>query len=299
MQRFPYAVLATGVLAVSSASILIRYAQAQGMGELAIAAYRLLFAALLLMPFAVTAGVTALRRFSRADLVRIAAAGSCLAIHFAAWISSLAYTSVASSVALVTSHPLWVALFAYLVFRDRPGRLTLVGIGLTLVGAAIIMWSDQSGGIGPAPLVGNLLAIIGAVSIAVYILLARSMRLAIGTLGYVWIVYAIAAVLLVLGAAGGGRLFTGLSVVGLSFVLAMAVGPQLIGHTAINYAARHLQPTMVSVAILGEPVLSAAFAWVLFGESVAPLQMAGFALTLGGILLCALDNRFNEAAEQG
>jgi drug/metabolite transporter (DMT)-like permease len=79
----------------------------------------------------------------------------------------------------------------------------------------------------------------------------------------------------------------------------MAVGPQLIGHTAINYAARHLQPTMVSVAILGEPVLSAAFAWVLFGESVAPLQMAGFALTLGGILLCALDNRFNEAAEQG
>ena len=299
MQRFPYAVLATGVLAVSSASILIRYAQAQGMGELAIAAYRLLFAALLLMPFAVTAGVTALRRFSRAELVRIAAAGSCLAIHFAAWISSLAYTSVASSVALVTSHPLWVALVAYLVFRDRPGRLTLLGIGLTLVGAAIIMWSDQSGGIGPAPLVGNLLAIIGAVSIAVYILLARSMRLAIGTLGYVWVVYAIAAVLLVLGAAGAGRLFTGLSVVGLSFVLSMAVGPQLIGHTAINYAARHLQPTMVSVAILGEPVLSAAFAWVLFGESVAPLQMAGFALTLGGILLCALDNRFNEAAEQG
>jgi drug/metabolite transporter (DMT)-like permease len=299
MQRFPYAVLATGVLAVSSASILIRYAQAQGMGELAIAAYRLLFAALLLMPFAVTAGVTALRRFSRAELVRIAAAGSCLAIHFAAWISSLAYTSVASSVALVTSHPLWVALVAYLVFRDRPGRLTLLGIGLTLVGAAIIMWSDQSGGIGSAPLVGNLLAIIGAVSIAVYILLARSMRLAIGTLGYVWVVYAIAAVLLVLGAAGAGRLFTGLSVVGLSFVLSMAVGPQLIGHTAINYAARHLQPTMVSVAILGEPVLSAAFAWVLFGESVAPLQMAGFALTLGGILLCALDNRFNEAAEQG
>jgi drug/metabolite transporter (DMT)-like permease len=125
------------------------------------------------------------------------------------------------------------------------------------------------------------------------------MRLAIGTLGYVWVVYAIAAVLLVLGAAGAGRLFTGLSVVGLSFVLSMAVGPQLIGHTAINYAARHLQPTMVSVAILGEPVLSAAFAWVLFGESVAPLQMAGFALTLGGILLCALDNRFNEAAEQG
>ncbi len=298
MQRFPYAVLAIGVLAVSTASILIRYAQAQGMGELAIAAYRLLFAVLLLTPFAAASGLAALRQFSAQELLRIAAAGVCLAIHFAAWISSLAYTSVASSVALVSSHPLWVALVVFLVSGERPGRFTVTGIGLTLVGAVTIMWSDQSAGIGAAPLVGNLLAIVGAVSVAAYILLARSMRGAIGTLGYVWIVYGIAAVLLVLGAAGGGSLFSGLSVAGLALVLAMAVGPQLVGHTAINYAARHLRPTMVSVAILGEPVLSASLAWVLLGETVAPLQLAGFAVTLSGIVLCALDDRFNKALEQ-
>jgi drug/metabolite transporter (DMT)-like permease len=279
------------VLAVSTASILIRYAQAQGMGELAIAAYRLLFATCLLTPFALTSGVRGLSRFGGAELLRTAAAGICLAIHFAAWISSLAYTSVASSVVLVTSHPLWIALAGFLLFGERPRRLTLVGIALTMAGAATILWSDQSAGTGSAPLLGNLLAILGAVSVAAYILLARSMRGAIGTLGYVWIVYAIAAALLTVGAGAGGALLSGVSVTALAFVLAMAIGPQLIGHTAINFAARQLKPTMVSVAILGEPVLAAALAWALLGESVAELQLAGFGITMCGILLCALDDR--------
>jgi drug/metabolite transporter (DMT)-like permease len=261
------------------------------MAELAIAAYRLLFAALLLTPFAATHGVAAWRRFSRRDRLRVAAAGLFLAIHFAAWISSLAFTSVASSVALVTSHPLWVAAAAFVLFGDRPGRLTVFGILLTMLGAAAIMWSDQSSSLGSAPLLGNVLAIVGAISVAVYILLARSMRSAIGTFAYVWMVYAIAAGLLALGAGGSGVLFAGVSATGLLIVFAMALGPQVVGHTAINYAARHIKPTMVSVAILGEPVLSAAMAWVLLGETVAFLQLAGFAVTLCGILLCALDDR--------
>ena len=290
-QRLPFAVLALGVLAVSTASILIRYAQGQGMGELAIAAYRLLFAAVLLAPIALASGTRALRRFARNDWLRIGAAGVCLAIHFAAWISSLAYTSVASSVALVSSHPLWIAVLAYLVSGDRAGRLTLAGIALTMAGVATILWSDQADGIGTAPLFGNVLAIVGAISVTGYILLARSMRGAIGTMAYVWIVYSIAALLLVGGAGVEGSIFSPLSVAGLAFVLAMAIGPQLVGHTAINYAARHLRPTMVSVAILGEPILSAALAWALLGEAVAPLQLCGFAITLGGILCCALDNR--------
>jgi drug/metabolite transporter (DMT)-like permease len=261
------------------------------MAELAIAAYRLLFAAVLLFPFALASGASALGRFASGDWLRIAAAGICLAIHFAAWISSLAYTSVASSVALVSSHPLWIALASYLVLGERPSRLTLIGIALTMGGAAIILWSDQSTGIGRAPFAGNLLAIVGAISVAAYIMLARSMAGAIGILAYVWVVYSIAAVLLAGGAAAAGSLLSGLSAAGLAFVLAMALGPQLIGHTAINYAARHLRPTMVSVAILGEPVLAAALAWLLLGEAVAPLQLGGFAITLWGILCCALDNR--------
>lgn len=279
------------MLAVSTAAILVRYAQAEGMGELAIAAWRLVFAAALLTPFALVSGRRELSRFSRRDWGRIAAAGVLLAIHFAAWISSLAYTSVASSVALVSSHPLWVALIGYLLAGDRAGYQTLLGIALTIAGAATILWSDQSTGIGSAPLAGNVLAIVGAVSVAGYILLARSMRAAIGMLGYVWIVYSIAAAVLVAGAAATGTLLAELTAAGLLFVLAMAIGPQLVGHTAINYAARHLPPTLVSVAILGEPVLSAVFAWILLGEAIAPLQSLGFALTLCGILWCALADR--------
>ena len=277
------------MLAVSTASILIRYAQAQGMGELAIAAFRLLFAAVLLTPFALASGTRALKQFSRNDWLRIGAAGACLAIHFAAWISSLAYTSVASSVALVSSHPLWIALAAYLVSGDRVGRLAAAGIALAMAGVALMLWSDRTAGIGSEPLLGNALAIVGAISVTGYILLARSMRAAIGTMGYVWVVYSIAAVLLVGGAAAEGSLLSTLSIAGLAFVLAMAIGPQLMGHTAINYAARHLRPTLVSVAILGEPVLSAALAWALLGETVARLQLFGFVITLGGILCCALD----------
>ena len=261
------------------------------MAELGIAAYRLLFAALLLSPFALASGARTIKRFIEREWLQIGAAGLCLAVHFATWISSLAYTSVASSVVLVSSHPLWVAVAAYLLLGERAARLTLLGIGLTIGGAATILWSDQSTGIGSAPLLGNLLAIVGAISVAFYILLARSMRSAIGTLAYVWIIYSVAAVLLVAGAAAAGSLFSGLSAAGLAFVLAMALGPQLIGHTAINYAARHVRPTMVSVAILGEPVLSAGFAWLLLGEVVGPLQLVGFAITLLGILCCALDNR--------
>jgi drug/metabolite transporter (DMT)-like permease len=295
MQRLPYAVLAVGVLAVSSASILVRYAQAAGMAELGIAAYRLLFAALLLTPFAVRPGVRALRSFGFADRIRIGAAGVCLAIHFAAWICSLAYTSVASSMALVSSHPLWIAIAVYVVFGERLGNLALSGIVLTVAGAAAILWSDQTAGLGSAPLLGNALAILGAVSVAAYILLARALRDAIGMLAYIWIVYGIAALALMLGAAGSGALTANVSVLGLAFVLAMAIGPQLVGHTSINYAARHLTPTLVSVAILGEPVLSAALAWALLGEDVAPLQLCGFAATLCGILLCALDARGSAA----
>jgi drug/metabolite transporter (DMT)-like permease len=277
---------------MSTASILIRYAQAQGMGELAIAAYRMTFATLVLAPFATTAGLSAWRRFSMSERARVAAAGAVLAVHFAAWISSLALTSVASSVALVNSHPLWVAAAGFVLFREKPGWMTITGIALTLAGGGAIMYSDQTDSPGAAPLAGNFLAVAGAVSMAAYILLARSMRMATGTLAYVWVVYAIAAGLLLAVAAGRGLLIQGINTMSLLLMAALAIGPQLVGHTAINHCARHLRTTMVSIATLAEPVLSALMAWLLIGEGIAPLQFAGFAATLGGIALCALEDRY-------
>jgi len=295
MQRYPHAVLALGVIVTSTASVLIRSAHADGMSGLAIAAYRMVFAVLVLAPFVAWSAVAALRKLSRAERLRIVGAGICLALHFATWISSLQFTSVASSVALVASHPLWITLFAFLVFRERPGTVGLAGVGLAVAGAVVIFAADQASGSGSNPLLGNALAVAGALSVTGYILFARAMPAGLGTWSYVWLVYSVAAVLLVLIAGGRGGLASGFGWTALAFVFVMALGPQLIGHTSINWAARHLPAALVSVTILGEPVLAAALAWIVLGEGVGPLQIVGFGLTLCGIVLCASDKRMRPA----
>lgn len=282
-----YGVLVAGVLAVASASIFIRYAQAEGWSSLAIAALRMCIAALVL---GLAVARPAVRAFAGLDARRrwlVGLAGTCLALHFATWISSLAYTSVASSVALVTSHPLWIVLGSLLLFRERPGVLGLLGVGCTLSGALCIVWSDESGGIGPDPFTGNMLALAGAFAMAGYMLVGRALRAALPTLSYVWLVYAIAAVLLLPVAGLSGGLSSGGTAAGLAWIVALALLAQLVGHTALNWSLRHVSATMVSVAIVGEPVASAALAWILFGESFLPLQLAGFALILTGIVVCA------------
>jgi drug/metabolite transporter (DMT)-like permease len=282
-------VLAAGVLAVSTAAILIRFVQAEGMGAIAISAYRLGLAAVFLAPFVARAALAAFFGLPGSDRLKILGAGVCLAVHFGAWISSLGLTSVASSVALVTSHPLWVAIATYLVFRERPGYLGCAGILCTMLGAATIFMADQTAGLGANPLLGNALAVLGAISVAAYILFARVLRKAAATWSYVWLVYTVSALLLAGTALLTGELAILPSGAGLGYLIALALGPQLIGHTAINWSARYLAPTMVSVAILGEPIFSALLAWLLLGEAVTLLQYLGFALTATGIVLCAFD----------
>jgi drug/metabolite transporter (DMT)-like permease len=291
LQRHPYVVLVIGVIAVSTASVLIRLAAAEGMGALAIAAYRMAFAALILAPFVAIAAVARLRSLSGTRQLQIGGAGLCLALHFGTWIYSLQFTSVASSVALVTSFPLWVTLFAYLIFHERPGPRGIVGVGIALAGAVVIFAADRAAGSGSNPMLGNALAIAGALSVTAYILFARAMPPILSTWSYVWLVYSVAAVLLLGAAAAQDHLIDGVGWTGLGFVLAMALGPQLIGHTTINWAARRIPAALVSMIILGEPVLAAALAWLVLDEGVGMLQVVGFGVTLVGIALCATDKR--------
>src|SRR5579859_99243 len=159
----PYFVLAAGVVVVSFAAILIRFAHAEGAPALAIAAARLALAAVLLAPFAWLRTSGEMLRLRPRELGLCVLSGALLAVHFCAWITSLEHTSVASSTALVTTNPLWVALVSAIVLRERPGAATMAGIVMTLAGSALVFAADVGGAPhATAPLLGNALALVGA-----------------------------------------------------------------------------------------------------------------------------------------
>lgn len=302
----PYLILFAGVLIASTASIMIRFAQGAGMPSLSIAAGRLAIAALILTPLAWARVGPELRALSRRDLLLALGSGAFLAMHFASWISSLAYTSVASSAALVSTSPLWVGLASLLIFRERLGWQTMAGIGATLLGTLLIILSDSGGDlaalgralVGDAAdaetanaTFGNMLALLGAATATGYLLIGRDLRRRLSVLAYIYVVYSTAAVILVLWALLAGQSFLGYPPFVYLLLIGLAVGPQLLGHTAFNYALSALSATFVAVAILGEPVGSALLALVFFGERFAPLQLAGFALLLAGIFIASLGER--------
>jgi drug/metabolite transporter (DMT)-like permease len=306
----PYLVLLVGVLIASTSSILIRYAQAADMPSLTIATGRLALAALILAPLAWARVGGELRALQRRDLLLGMAAGIFLAAHLATWISSLAYTSVASSAALVTTNPIWVGIASWLFFNERPGWRTVSGIALTLLGSAGIILSslgEQASAQFPNPLLGNLLALVGALTVSGYFLIGRGLRRRLSTLAYIWLVYTSAAGVLLLVAVLLGVPLLGFSPLAYLLVLAIAIGPQLLGHTSFNWALAHLSATFVALAILGEPVGSAILAWFLFQEQIDPttreglLQLGGFVLLLVGIYVAAKGERRGETVgvEQG
>lgn len=285
-----YLALAAGVLIVSTAALLIRWAIDAGAEPLAVAAGRLTVAAAVVVPLAVALRGRELRGIARRDWTVAAVAGLFLAVHFATWIASLRYTSVASSVALVTTNPIWVGLMSWWLLSEPPSRRTSAGIALAVLGSGLIIASDLSAEAaveGRAPMFGNILALLGAIAISGYFLVGRGLNRRLTLLAYVAIVYGASALAMnAIAIAGGQGPWTIPAAAWVPIVL-MALGPQLAGHTIINASLRHLSATFVALAILGEPVGSAVLAWLLLGESFAPLQLAGFATLLAGIVVAA------------
>jgi len=292
-------VLLGGVLLVASASIMIRQAQLLGVPSPAIAAGRLGLAALILSPIAFVRARPELRGLRRSDVLLGICSGVFLALHFSAWIRSLEYTSVASSSALVATNPLWIALASMLLFRQRPSAPTWLGVLITIGGSVLIAISDSDGAGGSHALLGDGLALLGALAMSGYILIGRELQRRLSTLAYIWLVYSSAAVFLTIVAlvAGyAGRVAANPPLpayppLGYLLVLGLAGGPRLLGHTAFNWSLRHLSATFVAVAILGEPIGSALLALVIFGQGFRPLQLVGFVILLAGILLAARGER--------
>jgi drug/metabolite transporter (DMT)-like permease len=280
-------VLGIGVLIVSTAAILIRYAHAQGVPSLAIAAWRLTLAALWLAPVALMRCRAELHALKPTQWALALASGAFLGVHFASWIASLEYTTVASSVALVTTNPIWLALFAWTFLHERLSLRLSLAIGLALIGSVVIFIADRNSEIATRPLLGNGLAVLGSLAICGYLLIGRKLRAAMGLLPYISIVYASAAVCLMAAAIVAGAQLHGYGPAGWLLLGALALGPQLFGHSAVNYALKYFPATVIAVAVLGEPIGSSALAWLLFDEGIGPAKFFGMALLLGGIFLAA------------
>jgi drug/metabolite transporter (DMT)-like permease len=278
----PNVALFISIVAVSTASILIRMSSA---GPLAIAAYRLTFATLILLPFYVhSGGVRRLLRSSGREVLNLVGVGVVLALHFASWITSLSFTSVASSVIFVHIDPIFVAAISHFVFKERISRGPLLGIAVAFAGATIIAVGDS--GLGEVSLYGDLLALVGAVMLGLYILSGRRIRQSHDLVSYVTPVYATSAVVLVLGSLATGTILAPFPPKEYLLFLAIAVVPMIFGHTVYNWALRYVEAPIVSISLLGEPVGATILAYIFLNEAPSTLTLLGGAITLVGIYQC-------------
>ena len=270
--------LVVGVVAMSCAAVLVRLAEAP---PLAVAAFRLVIAATILLPVGIARAGNEISLLLARQWRLLVLAGVLLALHFALWIASLSHTSVASSVVLVTATPLFVALASWVLFKERLRKATFGGIAISLAGALLIGYAGVTRG--GAALSGNLLALSAAMAMAGYLLIGRRVRRDAGLLAYSTVVFAVAALVLLAAAIVSRTPFAGYSNATYGAMLLLALVPQLVGHMSLNWALRFLPATMVTVAVLGEPVGATLLAWGALGESPTPLELGGGGLMLLGV----------------
>ena len=287
-------VLVVGVLAIATSAIFVRLtseaANQSGVAfSLFIAASRLLCAALLLIP--------AWRSFKPvptqpAAYYYAAMAGFCLALHFAAWVTSLSFTSIAASTSLVTTNPVWVALISRFWFKEKLSRLTIIGIAIALLGGIGIALGDTDTiNSGSNPLLGDGLALIGSWLVSAYLLLGReAQRKGLNTSSYITIAYSVAALVIMPFPLLFGISYTGYSSIVYGYIFLMAIVSQLIGHTSFNWSLRWLSPTLVTLAILFEPIGASILGFVIFGEIPGILVLVGAVVLLFGVAVAIVGN---------
>ncbi len=280
-----YGVLVVGILSVSTASILIRLAGSEA-PPLAVGAWRLLLATLFLAPVAWPRLRREWRLLGRREILALLGSSLALTLHFAAWLYSLSLTTVASSVILVSTNPIFVGLASHFLLRERVGWRTTLAIGITVVGSIIVSYGDLA--FSGWALLGNALALVGAVAGSAYILLGRGVRRRLSTWAYVWPCYGLAGLFLLLICLATGQPLLGYTPQTLLILALLALVPQILGHSAFNWALGRFSPILVTVALLGEPIGATALAFLVLHEAPSQMTFIGGPLILAGILLASL-----------
>ena len=211
-----------------------------------------------------------------------ALSGLFLAIHFVLWFESLAHTSVASSTTIVCTEVIWVALGFCLFLKGKLSIKAIAAIAVTLLGSIAIAWSDS--GSGGSHLYGDILALLAAIAVAVYMLLGRVVQKKLSTTVYTYLVYTACLVTLVITCLAQGENLFAYGIRPMVVGLLLAVFSTILGHSIFSWCLKYFSPAFVSASKLCEPVVAAILAGFLFGEIPAPLQIAGGVLILAGVL---------------
>lgn len=285
-------VMSVGILAISCGSILIKFTS--DVPPIMIAVYRLVFSSIILIT------IFKLKKLPFAHLTRkewawCGLSGIFLSMHFITWISSLQYTSVASSVVLVTMNPIFVGILSFLILKEKLHFTLIIGIILSVLGSVILTIGD-SGVDGFAitnstALWGDVLALTGALMASFYLLIGSRIRERIDLMSYITVVYSFSAVFLVLVSLVMGLSFTGYKSESYLYMLLLAVLPQLLGHTSFNWALKHLKSSMVAVTTMGEPIGASVLAFLLLGEVVSLWQIMGISLIFGAIMIASIKGK--------
>jgi len=283
----PYIVLLISIVSVSFASIFIVSIQ-KDVPSLSIAFYRLFFTALLIMPLVFLHSKTRkeLLNLPRSTLYIMIIIGVILAAHFALWITSLKLTSVASSVILVTAHPLLVGPVSHFFFKERLSFVNSLGIALSVGGVFILVYGNYGFATGTLDtLEGNVLAILGGVAAGLYILGGRKIRKTVSVGSYAFVVYCVGAIVLFIICLLFNAPVYNFSLRDYEIILLMAVVAGIFGHTLYNWSLGHVRASLASVVLLGEPLGSTLLAFVIPWINQIPSQ---YTLLGGGVILTGI-----------
>ena len=288
MENKAYIALSISVISVSFAAIFIVSCEAP---KLSIAFYRLLFTTILILPFVLLHKKTReeIKNIPRKTFLIMCGIGIILGLHFAFWITSLGMTSVASSVILVTAHPLLVGPVSHFFFKERLSIFNAVGISISVIGVITLVYGNYGFASGLDTFQGNLLAIFGGIAAGFYILGGRKIRKTVSVGSYAFVVYGVGTIVLFIICLSFNAPVINLSLRDYGIIFLMAIVAGIFGHTLYNWSLEHIRASLASVVLLGEPIGSSILAFILpwINQTPSYYTIIGGAIILSGIYLTA------------
>ena len=275
-----YFILGFGVICVGFSSILIRLTDAS---PIVVATYRLALSAIMVLP----AYLSYKNKITLRESLSFIPLSIFLAAHFILWISSLEFTTVASSTVLVTTNPVFTPIFSYLFYHEKVRKELILGIFVAMSGSVFIALSSNASLVSSSHLLGDVLALLGAIAFSLYLAVGKGVREKFELLPFIFFTYTFTAIILLCVALITRQNLFVYPKKTYFMLFLVAFIPQILGHTAYNYSLKYLTPSFLAVTLLGEPVIATIAAFFILKETPSVLEIIGAMLILTGIYISA------------